>query len=152
MLTARTSTTSTAIHVLRTSKNLPIVGHLLVWKTPQGLSFCGSRLRHWLGSPSLRRHPFAFFGVSFLASTEHASEPTQAASGADVKPPDSELRRTPLPRKRVNRPDASRDMCRSGDVPAFLPGYGAAVTRERRRLYPAPTREVDRWTRRGQQS
>src|SRR5215218_8203884 len=87
MLTARTSTTSTAIHVLRTSKNLPIVGHLLVWETPQGLSFCGSRLRHWLGSPPLWRHPCAFFGASFLASTEHASEPTQAASGADVKPP-----------------------------------------------------------------
>jgi hypothetical protein len=86
MPTTTTSTTSTAIGVLRTSKNLPIVGHLLVWETPPGLSFCGSRLRHWLGSPSLWRHPFAFFGASFLASTERASPLKQRAAPTSSPP------------------------------------------------------------------
>src|SRR5829696_4741456 len=121
MLTARTSTTSTAIHVLRTSKNLPIVGHLLVWETLPGLSFCGSRLRHWLGSPSLWRHPFAFFGASFLASTERASESTQAASGADVKPPDSELPRTPLRRTSENTPSETVWKIEGGRLMTYAP-------------------------------
>jgi hypothetical protein len=60
-----TSNTSTAIGVLRTSKNLPIIGHPLLWETPRTSPYAVAGCATGSSRP---RHPS--MGASFSASIQ----------------------------------------------------------------------------------
>ena len=77
-----------------------------------------------MGQSVCRAHPADFtttnkiqgprlLRAGFLASTEHASASTRAASGPDVKPPDGELRRTPYMRSSTSE-NSSETVWKSG--------------------------------------